>query len=175
MAERPLQKRLSPGDSPGFLFLRRFTTEGAEKAKKGKEGFMRRGMAIIGALALGMATMVKGAASQHTVTVTLNYDFSVDNACSTTVTTGCVKQFNIYDITGGGTPVKLFTITAPSGANSAVTGITGTSEAVSLKAGVHTFAATAQTADGTESSPNASTATATVAPGSPASFSVTVQ
>lgn len=112
---------------------------------------------------------------QHTVTVTLNYDFSVDNACSTTVTTACIKQFNIYDITGGAAPLKLFSITAPSGANSAITGIAGTSALINLKAGAHTFAATAQMADGTESSPNASTATATVAPGTPASFSVVVQ
>ena len=56
-----------------------------------------------------------------------------------------------------------------------MTGITGSSTLLTLKAGVHTFAATAQMADGTESSPNACTATATVAPGSPVSFSVTVQ
>jgi hypothetical protein len=129
----------------------------------------------LGMLVLGIALAAGAAASQHTVSVTLNYDFSVDNACSTTVTTGCVKQFNIYDITGGGTPVKLFSITTPSGANSAVTGITGSSGPLTLKAGVHTFAATAQMADGTESSPNGSTATAPVAPGSPASFSVVVQ
>lgn len=116
-----------------------------------------------------------GAASQHTVSVTLNFDFSVDTACSPAVTSGCVKQFNIYVITGGGTPVKLFSISAPSGANSAMTGIAGTSGLLTLKAGVHTFAATAQMADGTESSPNASTATVAVAPGSPVSFSVTVQ
>jgi hypothetical protein len=67
-----------------------------------------------------------------------------------------VKQFNIYDITGGGTPVKLFSIAASGGANSAVTGITGTSGPVTLKAGVHTFAATAQMGDGTESSPTRS-------------------
>jgi len=112
---------------------------------------------------------------QHTLTVTLNYDFSVDNACSSTVTTGCIKQFNIYDITAGAAPLKLFSITAPAGANSAVTGITGTSAPIDLKAGPHTFAATAQMADGAESSPNASTATATVAPGTPVSFSVVVQ
>jgi len=129
-------------------------------------------------LGLAVALVVvaaSGAGSQHTVSVTLNYDFSVDSACSSSVTTGCVKQFNIYDITGGGTPVKLFSIAAPGGANSAVTGITGASGPVTLKAGVHTFAATAQMADGTESSPNGSTATAGVAPGSPASFSVVVQ
>jgi hypothetical protein len=135
---------------------------------------MRRGMAVMAVMMMCMpgAWSTPG---QHTVTVTLNYDFSVDTACSATVTTGCVKQFNIYDITGGGTPVRLFSITAPGGANSAVTGITGTSGLVNLKAGVHTFAATAQMADGTESSPNGSTATAPVAPGTPASFSVVVQ
>ena len=136
---------------------------------------MKRTMAVLCAVFLGFAAMIEAAPSQHTVSVTLNYDFSVDNACSATVTTGCIQQFNIYDITGGGTPVKLFTIAAPSGAATAVTGISGTSGAVSLKAGVHTFAATAQTADGTESSPNGSTATAAVAPGSPVSFSLTVQ
>ena len=35
------------------------------------------------------AVAAVGAGSQHTVAVTLNYDFSVDNACSSTVTTGC--------------------------------------------------------------------------------------
>ena len=44
--------------------------------------------------------------SQHTVAVTLNYDFTVDNACSASVTSGCVKRFNIYDITGGTAPVS---------------------------------------------------------------------
>ena len=128
-----------------------------------------------GLAGLLLPMMLWAAPSQHTVSVTLNYDFTVDNACSTGVTTGCVKQFNIYDITGGAAPLKLFSIPTPSGASTAMTGITGTSGLVTLKAGVHTFAATAQMADGTESSPNASTATATVAPGSPASFSVAVQ
>ncbi|HWY09050.1 MAG TPA: hypothetical protein VNY24_19460 [Candidatus Acidoferrales bacterium] len=132
-------------------------------------------LVLLGLAGVLGAMAVAGAGSQHTVSVTLNYDFSVDNGCSSTVTTGCVKQFNIYDITGGGTPVKLFSIAAPSGANSAVTGITGTSGLVTLKSGVHTFAATAQMADGTESSPNGSTATAGVAPGSPANFSVVVR
>lgn len=110
---------------------------------------------------------------QHILTVTFNYDFTSDNACSATVTKACLQQFNIYDVTTG-TPVKLFTVPAPSGANSAVTGITGTSALLALKSGVHTFGATAQMADGTESSPNASTATATVLPSSPVSFSITV-
>ena len=140
------------------------------------EELRMKGWILVGvAMILAVPGMVGAAASQHTVSVTLNYDFSVDNACSSSVTTGCVKQFNIYDITGGATPVKLFSITTPSAAAAAVTGITGTSGAITLKSGVHTFAATAQMADGTESSPNGSTATAPVAPGSPASFSVVVQ
>jgi hypothetical protein len=128
-----------------------------------------------GVLGLLAPMLVWAAPSHHTVTATLNYDFTVDHACSATVTTGCVKQFNIYDITGGGTPTKLFSIVTPSGASTAVTGITGTSALLTLQAGVHTFAATAQMADGTESSPNACTATATVDPASPVNFSLTVQ
>jgi hypothetical protein len=128
-----------------------------------------------GVVGLLVPMLVWAAPSQHTMTATLNYDFTVDNACSATVTSGCVLQFNIYDLTGGGAPVKLFSFAAPSGANAAVTGITGTSGLLTLKAGVHTFGATAQMADGTESSPNGSTASATVAPGSPVNFGVTVQ
>jgi hypothetical protein len=48
---------------------------------------MKRGMAVLGTVLLGLAGMAEAAASQHTVTVTLNYDFSVDNACSASVTT----------------------------------------------------------------------------------------
>jgi hypothetical protein len=115
----------------------------------------------------------KAATGQHILTVTFNYDFTSDNACSATVTKACLQQFNIYDVTTG-TPLKIFSVPAPSGASTAVTGITGTSALLALKSGVHTFGATAQMADGTESSPNASTATATVLPSSPVSFSLTV-
>lgn len=120
-----------------------------------------------------MAPPSQAIPGQHTLTVTFNYDFTTDNACSATVTKSCVLQFNVYDVTTG-TPVKLFSVPAPAGSTSAVTGITGTSGLLPMKSGVHTFGATAQMADGTESSPNASTATATVPPGSPASFSITV-
>ena len=66
---------------------------------------MRCVVVLLGLAVICGAVATAGAGSQHTVSVTLNYDFSVDNACSASVTTGCVKQFNIYDITGGGTPV----------------------------------------------------------------------
>jgi len=78
--------------------------------------------------------------AQHTITATLNYDFTADNACTATATTGCVKQFNIYDLSGPA-PAKLFSIAAPSGANGPVTGITGTSAALTLRSGSHTFGA----------------------------------
>jgi hypothetical protein len=132
---------------------------------------MRKLLAYVGLMFLVVAAA--RAATGHTVAVTLNYDFTTDGACSTTVTKNCLQQFNIYDVTTG-TPVKLFSITAPAGANGPVNGITGTSGQLSLTSGVHIFGATAQMADGTESSPNGSTATATTLPGSPASFSVTV-
>lgn len=133
---------------------------------------MRKMLAYLGLMFL-VAAVAGAATGQHTVAVTLNYDFTTDGACSATVTKSCLQQFNIYDVTTG-TPVKLFSITAPAGANGPVNGITGTSGQLSLKSGVHIFGATAQMADGTESNPNGSTATATTLPGSPASFSVTV-
>jgi hypothetical protein len=125
------------------------------------------------ALALTAPTPTAATPGQHTLSVSLNYDFTTDNACSTTVTKGCLLQFNIYDLTSG-TPVKLFSFAAPAGATGPVTGITATSALLPMKSGVHTFGATAQMADGTESSPNACTATATVSPGSPVTFTITV-
>jgi hypothetical protein len=150
----------------------------AENSAKMLSAAARRARRWRAVTALATAFMLATAATQatpgqHTLTVTFNYDFTTDNACSATVTKGCVLQFNVYDVTTG-TPVKLFSVPAPAGSTSAVTGITGTSGLLPLKSGVHTFGATAQMADGTESSPNASTATATVPPGSPASFSITV-
>jgi type 1 fimbria pilin len=135
---------------------------------------MMRKIMISALLALlALASAAESAPGQHTVTVTLNYDFTTDNACSSTVTKGCVQQFNIYDVTSG-PPAKLFSIPAPQGASSPVNGISGSSGLLALRSGVHTFGATAQMADGTESLPNASTATAAVLPGAPAGLSVTV-
>lgn len=136
--------------------------------------FLGTGLALSFFLFASAAAQAQSTPGQHTVTAKLNYDFTVDNACSATVTTGCLKQFNVYDLTGGAKTL-LFSISAPAGANNAVTGITGTSGTLTMKAGTRTFGATAQMADGTESDPNASTATAVVKPGAPVSFTVTVQ
>ena len=134
---------------------------------------MKRIMALIAGLLFGAVAAI-AAPGQHKIAATLDYDFTVDNACSATVTTGCVKQFNIYDLTGAA-PVLLFSIPSPPGATGPVTGITGTSPTLTLKAGSRTFGATAQMADGTESSPNAATATAIIKPGAPVSFTVSMQ
>ena len=68
-------------------------------------------------IGVGLVTggVVEAGPGTHTVTVSLNYDFSADAACSATVTKGCLQQFNIYDVTTG-TPVKLFSVAAPAGA-----------------------------------------------------------
>jgi len=69
------------------------------EVRMGRRGMKRFVLLGLAAIFGAMAAVAVG--SQHTVSVTLNYDFSVDNACSSSATTGCVKQFNIYDITGG--------------------------------------------------------------------------
>ena len=60
-------------------------------------------LGLCGCLAVALTSLA--APAQHTVTATLNYDFTSDNACSATVITGCLKQFNIYDLSGAA-PVK---------------------------------------------------------------------
>src|SRR5204863_1776233 len=75
----------------------------------------------------------------RTVTVTFDYDFKLNPACSPKLTKNCVKQFNVYDISSGGR-TKLFSIPVPAGAAGSVKGITGTSPPV--PAGQHTLAVT---------------------------------
>jgi len=86
-----------------------------------------------------------------TLTVTLTFDFSQSNACSATVTTGCVKQFNFYLSGAGGAKTLLFSIPAPSGASTLQT-LTVTSPTVSLALGNNTILATVATPDPLESS-----------------------
>lgn len=98
---------------------------------------------------------------KHIVTVTFDYDFTANHACSAAISKKCVTQFNVYDISGG-KPYKLFTISAPSGASGPVKGITGDSQPLLFESGKHLFAVTAQTAGGEESSPRACSTWATV-------------
>lgn len=110
--------------------------------------------------------------AQNTISVSLTYDFSVNNACATPAATGCLLQFNIYDVTVPASPARLFTIPAPLGATGAAVTVSGTGSAT-LKAGGRNFGATAAMADGTESVMSAPTAVITVRPGQPSSIIIT--
>jgi|SRR5579885_493406 len=88
--------------------------------------------------------------SSHTVTVNVTYDFSAAPGCATGATTGCVKQFNVYTISGT-TKTLLFSIAAPAGASTSQT-VTGTSPSFTPAMGNLTIGVTAATPDGIESS-----------------------
>jgi hypothetical protein len=98
--------------------------------------------------------------NEHGVTVTFDYDFTENHACSSTVTTNCLARFNVYDVSGT-TPTKLFSIPAPSGAAGRVTNITGGIRPLPSKSTKHVFAVSAQMASGAESSPQACAASVT--------------
>jgi hypothetical protein len=86
----------------------------------------------------------------HIVTVHFNYDFTKVPACSSKIITkNCIKQFDVYDISGR--RYKLFSIPAPAGANGIVKNITGQSPRRVFEPGTHSIAVTAESAAGTES------------------------
>jgi hypothetical protein len=117
------------------------------------------------------ASMMGGAGgATHTITVNVVYDFSLTNSCSTTVTSGCVKQFNVYNTTGG-SKALIFSIPAPVGVVASQT-VTGTSPTVSLPAGVTTLSVMAATPDPVESAPV--NVTISVQPNAPTSCNVVV-
>src|ERR1700735_497411 len=64
---------------------------------------------------------------QRTVTVTFDYDFSSFPACSPKVTTKCIQQFDVLEVSDPANEVFLFTIPAPPNAKGLVKGITFTS------------------------------------------------
>jgi len=64
----------------------------------------------------------------------------------------CVKQFNVYDISGG--RYKLFSIPTPEGASGFVKGITGKSPPRQFEPGTHFISVTAENAAGAESDVN---------------------
>ena len=97
----------------------------------------------------------------HTITVTLNYDFTKRHACAAAETENCIKQFNVYELISG-QPLKLFSFPAPAGSRGPVKGIKGTSGLLMLSPGDHIIGATAVTADGGESDPKACTVIAKV-------------
>ncbi len=103
--------------------------------------------------------------AKHSITVKFDYDFSRSPVCSAKITTKCVQQFNVYDISGGPAHrVKLFSIPVPSNASGQVKGITGTSPQLSFEPGTHFLAVTAQPTSGNESDPAVCTTTVQINP-----------
>jgi hypothetical protein len=88
--------------------------------------------------------------NSHIVTVHFDYDFTKVPACSPKIATKqCVKQFDVYDVSGR--PFKLFSIPVPAGASGVVKGIVGQSPRRVFEPGPHVIAVTAESAAGTES------------------------
>ena len=111
-------------------------------------------------------------AGTHSISVTFDYDFKNTPACSSKGTSKtCVKQFNVYDVSGG--RFKLFSIPAPEGVTGAVKGITGKSPSRRFEPGTHFIAVAAENSAGVESDVNAAKFTVEIKPDAPASASGT--
>jgi hypothetical protein len=90
--------------------------------------------------------------SKHSITLNFDYDFKKGHACDSPTAKNCVKQFNVYDISGNKL-YFLFSIPAPSGASGAVKGIRATSPELNFENGTHWLGVAAQMAEGAESDP----------------------
>ena len=100
----------------------------------------------------GTKPVATSSSANHSITVKFDYDFSRTPACSAKITKKCVKQFIVYDISGGSqNRAKLFSIPVPDGASGQMKGITGTSPQLSFELGQHFLAVVAQWPDSTES------------------------
>jgi hypothetical protein len=92
--------------------------------------------------------------SKHTITVKFDYDFRRSPVCSANITTKCVQQFNVYDISGGSqNRVKLFSVPVPAGASGRMKGITATSPQLVFEPGLHFLGVSARSVNGDESEP----------------------
>jgi hypothetical protein len=81
----------------------------------------------------------------HTIAVTFDYDFDKTPACSAKVTQKCVKEFVIYDISGGPNhPFKIGTVALPDNPVGNKQGISGKSDSRVFESGQHLIAVTAQ-------------------------------
>jgi len=99
------------------------------------------------------AALPSDPANSHTVSVTFDYDFKKNPPCAPNAASKtCVKQFNVYDVSGG--RYKLFVVPAPAGATGVVKGIGGKSTPRQLEPGTHFIAVTAENSSGGESDVN---------------------
>jgi hypothetical protein len=112
-----------------------------------------------------VATPSATPSAKHSIRVKFDYDFSRSPVCSAKVTSKCVRQFNVYDVSGGPQHrVKLFSVPVPAGASGQMKGITATSPQLVFEPGTHFFAVTAQPTAGDESNPVACQTTARINP-----------
>jgi hypothetical protein len=125
------------------------------------------------ALAATLAATANAGQSEHTITVTFNYDFTHQPPCSAQIPQKtehkrrkgeeeqeeeCIQQFVVYDISAGlAKRTKLMFIPAPPGAHGMVKGISGTTPRLLFESGRHLIAVVAQTAKGSESDPEQAT------------------
>ena len=100
----------------------------------------------------------------HTISVTFDYDFRLTPACTAHVTSNCVQQFVVYDISGGASKAKrhkLFTVPLPPNPVGMVHSIPGTSPHIDFESGKHLLGVTALepgTGPNNESQPQVCTA-----------------
>jgi len=90
---------------------------------------------------------------KHALTVTFDYDFGKNVACSDIVKQKCVAKFRVYDISLPTKKYLLYTIAVPAAATGMMTGISGTSEEMLFVVGQHRIEVAAVTADNVESNP----------------------
>jgi hypothetical protein len=103
-------------------------------------------------LAAAVADGCHSNAHTHSITVTFDYDFGVNPACSPKVTKDCVRQFNLYDISKGAAKrKKLASFPVPVGASGIMKGVTFTTPPMPLDSGNHVLSITAQMPGGQES------------------------
>lgn len=111
---------------------------------------------ILAAVVVSASTLrAQAAGSRHAITVKFVYDFAATPPCSPTITAKCVRQFALYDISGGVTKrIKLTSIPVPPDASRRAARISGTTPLLLFEPGKHLLAVVAQTPQGTESNPN---------------------
>jgi|GEM_PF-1427940 len=104
----------------------------------------------------------------RTVTVKFDYDFTKFPPCSAKITKKCVKQFNVYEVSGN-KPIFLFSIPVPPNAKGKVVGISGSApQRRAFFTGPHRFGVSAKGRDPNyESSPYGCVTFAQVLPDNP--------
>lgn len=98
------------------------------------------------------STPTAATSGTHVVTVTFDYDFTKNPACSASVTKHCIQQFIAYDISAGADhATMLFPIPLPPNPVGAMKGITKASPPLEFESGKHLISVAAMSADGTHS------------------------